>query len=467
MKKCILYNIIGVMLISMMPSCKKMLDVPDNLPGQLVTDLVFTDSIGAVNGVVGIYNQAFIGNSPLNGDLSFYPSLSADDIISSSTFYQPLFNNQLTPGDESNKTGMTGRLWNGLYGNTMIYQTNAVIEALGVSKNISASLKNQLTGECEFVRALSYFYLTNLYGAVPLALSSDYKVNNRLPRSTPDQVYEQIIKDLTSASSRLTVNYPSVGRARPNKHVALALLSRVYLYREQFQKADSLASIIINAGPYSMETVDRVFVVGNNEAIWQGLITGFYNYATGDGSTFVPYAGTIPTYILRDTLLNSFESGDLRKTQWLGFNTVNGIQYYYPFKYKNAPFRQVNGRVEAQMVFRLAEQYLIRAETRIKLGNLDGAADDIYAVRGRSGLARPTVITSDALMKAVIHERQTEFFCEWGHRWLDLKRWGILNTTMNAVKPNLWPVDGHSAIYPISYEQMFLNPGWLQNPGYN
>lgn len=466
MKKYILYTIIAVMLAGMMPACKKMLDVPDNLPGQLVTDLVFTDSIGAVNGVVGIYNQAFIGPSPMNGNLSIYPSLSADDLISD-PYYESIYNNQLTPGDDTKKTGMTGDIWNALYGSTMIYQANTVLEALAASKNLSVSLKNQLTGECEFVRALSYFYLTNLYGAVPLAITSDYKVNNRLPRSTADEVYEQIIKDLTDASSRLSANYPSAGRARPNKYVALALLSRVYLYLEQWEKADSIASIIINAGPYSIETLDRVFVAENNEAIWHGLITGYYNYATGDGSTFVPYSsGQIPTYQLRDTLLNSFETGDLRKTQWLASNTVNGIQYYYPYKYKNASGRQVNGRVEAQIAFRLAEQYLIRSEARIKLGNLDGAADDIFAVRVRAALARPTIITTDALMNALIHERQTEFFCEWGHRWLDLKRWGIVNATMNAVKPGKWPADGHSAFYPVSYEQMMLNPGWIQNPGY-
>lgn len=467
MIKYILYNIIGVMLIGMISSCKKMLDVPDNLPGQLVTDKVFTDSIGAVNGVVGIYNQAFIGASPLNGDLSVYPSLSADDITSSSTYYQPVYNNQLTPGDELNKTGSTGNIWNSFYGNTMIYQTNAVMEALAASKNLSASLKDQLTGECEFVRALSYFYLTNLYGAVPLAVSPDYTINNRLPRSTSDQVYEQIIKDLTDASSRLSVKYPSAGRARPNKYVAIALLSRVYLYREQWKKADSLASIIISAGPYSMETLDRVFVAGNNEAIWQGLITGYYSYATGDGSNFVPYSsGAIPTFTLRDTLINSFEAGDLRKTQWTAFNTVNGKDYYYPYKYKNLSGRQVNGRVEVQVPLRLAEQYLIRAEARIQLDNLNGAADDIYAVRVRAGLGKPTVISKDALMAAIVHERQTEFFCEWGNRWLDLNRWKIVSKTMNAVKPGQWPADGHAALYPVSLEQMNLNPGWIQNPGY-
>jgi hypothetical protein len=447
-------------------SCKKLLVIPANEPGQLVTSNVFADSAGSVNGVVGIYNKAFSSYGPLSGYLSIFPSMSADDVTATTTFYAPIYNDEQTAGNSTSQNGSTGIIWTGFYGNTVIYQANAAIEGLTASKGITNTLRNQLIGECEVVRGLSYFYLTNLYGAVPLALSSDYTVTNKLPRSSTDEVYAQITKDLTDATAKLSVSYPSDGAARPNKYTAMALLSRVYLYRQQWKKADSLASIIINSGMYQLENIDNVFIVGNQEAIWQGLTTSFYSYATQEGINFIPYGNNIPTFPLRQELLNAFEPGDLRQSHWTASTTVNGTTYYYPYKYKNRSGVQVNGNVEGEVLFRLAEQYLIRADAKINEGDLGGATADINAIRTRAGLPNTTATTTSQLTAALLKERQTEFFCEWGHRWLDLKRLNLLNSVMAAEKPGIWPADGHSALYPVPFSQVLLNPGWIQNPGY-
>lgn len=447
-------------------SCKKLLEVPANEPGQLVTSNVFADSTGSVNGVVGMYVRAFRSYGPLSGYLSIYPSLSADDITSTTTFYAPIYNNQQTAGNATSQTGSTGIIWTGFYSNSVIYQTNAAIEGLTDTKGISNSLRNQLIGECEVVRGLSYFYLTNLYGEVPLALGTDYTVNSKLPRSSTDDVYAQITKDLTDATGKLSVNYPSNGQARPNKYTAMALLSRVYLYRQQWKKADSLATAIITSGMYQLENINNVFIVGKKETIWQGLTTSFYSYSTQEGINFVPNGNNIPAFRLRQELLNAFEPGDLRQSRWTKSNKVGGTTYFYPYKYKNHPGVQVSGTVEGEVLFRLAEVYLIRAEAKINEVDLNGAIADINAIRTRAGLPNTTATTSDQLKAALLKERQTELFCEWGHRWLDLKRLNLLNSVMAAEKPSIWPADGHAALYPVPYGQVLLNPGWTQNTGY-
>jgi hypothetical protein len=301
---------------------------------------------------------------------------------------------------------------------------------------------------------------------VPIALTTDYTANNKLPRSSSSVVYTQIIKDLNDATAKLSVNYPSSGEARPNKYAALALLSRVYLYNKQWVKADSCATAIINSGTYQLDALNNVFLVGNTEAIWQGLTASYVTYATQEGQAILPpSAFSAPTFYLTPQLLNTFESGDLRKTAWINNMTVNGTTYYYPFKYQNRPFRQVNGRVEGEVLFRLAELYLIRAEAKINEGDLAGAISDINVIRTRAGLAGTNAQTAVDLNAAVLKERQTEFFCEQGHRWFDLKRLGLLNSVIGAEKTT-WPSDGHSALYPVPFIQMKLNPGWAQNPGY-
>jgi starch-binding outer membrane protein, SusD/RagB family len=236
------------LLLAAGSGCNKLVEIPANSPGQLTTSSVFLDSATATSAVVGIYTSAYSQNSPLSLFMSVYPSLSADDLTSSNSATDPFISNSLSAGSNTIPGGSSGFIWDGFYNNTLIYQTNAAIDGLSSSTILTTTLKNQLIGECEVIRALAYFYLTNLYGSVPIAISTDYAVTGKLPRSSADSVYAQITKDLVDAGGRLLVAYPSEGRARPNMYTALALLSRVYLYQQQWGLAKSTKAAIIHLG---------------------------------------------------------------------------------------------------------------------------------------------------------------------------------------------------------------------------
>ncbi|MNR45889.1 SusD family protein [compost metagenome] len=115
-------------------------------------------------------------------------------------------------------------------------------------------------------------------------------------------------------------------------------------------------------------------------------------------------------------------------------------------------------------MLRLAEQYLIRAEARCKLNNLSGARSDIDAVRTRAGL---TAIHSGSnetqLLTAIETERLHEFFGEYGHRWLDLKRTERTTAVLSPVKANWQSTD---VLFPIPQAQILINTKLTQNPGY-
>ncbi|HSZ34873.1 MAG TPA: RagB/SusD family nutrient uptake outer membrane protein, partial [Puia sp.] len=64
---------------------------------------------------------------------------------------------------------------------------------------------------------------------------------------------------------------------------------------------------------------------------------------------------------------------------------------------------------------------------------------------------------------AIMHERQEEFFAEWGHRWFDLKRTGTINTELSVEKSGWQPTD---SLYPIPQVQIQNDPNTTQNPGY-
>ncbi|TKC65660.1 RagB/SusD family nutrient uptake outer membrane protein [Pedobacter hiemivivus] len=475
-------SIFSLCLLSILNTgCKKLIEIPDNAPGQIVTSQVFIDSASAVNSVVGIYASNFFFSGPLNGAITINNSMSADELATNESYYLPIYNNALNPGDATLAEGTVGSLWSASYGKTAIYQANACIEGLTASATLSNSLKDQLIGECKVFRALSYFHLVNLFGAVPLALTTDYRVNNKLPRASVEEVYVQIKKDLLEASAELKSGYPSPGKARPNKYTALALLSRIYLYHQEWDKAEEIATNVITLGGYQLvQNPNDVFLTGSNEAIWQIAPMGFFPYMSTEGSTLIPYANNIiPTYYINPYLLNAFEAGDRRKTSWLNTSTPpGGPTYYYPYKYKNTYGVQTNGNSETYVMFRLAEQYLIRAEARAKQNNYNGAVEDLNILRQRARAAAtpqvpnplpdlPLDLSPTATISAIAHERQIELFCEWGHRWYDLKRTGTINAVLGAEKPGIWPADGHAALYPVPQNQIQANPGWIQNPGYN
>jgi len=448
---------LGILLVAQL-SCKKFVEIPSS-PNLIQTKELFESDATALSAVLGVYAQLRSMNpSYLNGTISIYAGLGADELvtISSSSEYDAFHQNAIL----STSTVVGNQLWASAY--RVIYRTNAIIEGLERSANISTKAKAQFTGEMKTIRAISFFYLTNLFGDVPLITTTDVKANEGMSRTATELVSEQIIKDLTDAVNALTEAYPSTQRVRINKYVAAALLSRVYLYQQEWEKAEMISTSIINAGLYNLpENLDMVFKSTSNETIWQiAPINESRN--TVEGGIFVPVSSlALPSIFLSSSLLTSFEEQDKRRIMWTGTSIINGTQYVYPNKYKRRVASPVD---EYTILFRMAEQYLIRAEARMHQEKFEEAVADLNLIRTRAGL--PPIISNDKdeIRSAIHREKRIEFFSELGHRWFDLKRTGEINPVLIVEKGELWqPTD---AVYPIPFNEIQFNPNLIQNPGY-
>lgn len=447
---------LSVLISFCMVSCKKFVEVPSPV-NQIITSTVFTADATAVSAVTGLYAQVMNGNMTLlNGAMSLYPGLTSDEIYNTNpnSVGQPFWENAILSSNSTN-----ANLWSRGY--SFIYQINAMIQGLTNSSKLTTATKNQLLGESYFMRALCYFYLTNLYGDIPLELTTDYKINGKKPQTPEANVYNQIILDLEDAKSLLSKDYVTSYRARPNKWAAIALLARVELYRRQWVRADSAANAVISSGAYLLEdNLNSVFLKGSKETIWQlmPLPSGFN---TAEGFTFIPSSpDIIPRYAITPYLLKAFEVGDKRKKVWLDSNIINSQVFYFPYKYK--VYFNMNIQ-ECNIVLRLAEQYLIRAEARVYEGNLSGAQADLNVIRHRAGLNNISANDKTSLLSAIAKERRLELFCEWGHRWFDLKRTNELNAIMASEKLDWKPTD---SLYPIPESEIESNPALIQNKGY-
>jgi hypothetical protein len=447
-------------------SCKKFTEIPPP-DSQLTTSVVFSNDATATAAMAGIYGQMLANSNVIGGsatDLSFYAGLSADELTaySSDATLQQLYNSTVSVSTANIGTYYWTKSYN------LIYQANAMIEQLAVSTTVTDAVKKQLSGEAKFVRALYHFYLVNLFGDVPVVTSTDYRINNIAVRTPKAQVYDQIIADLKDAQGSLAagyvtgVNVATTERTRPNSFAATALLARAYLYANKYDLAEAQATAVINnSAQYSIvSNFANVFLKNSAEAIFQLQGVGTSNTNTYAGARFI-FSTTPNLVALTPALVNSFEPGDARKTNWVGSLTVGANTYYYPYKYKIVSNATIS---EYSMVLRLAEQYLIRAEARVQ-NNLPGAIGDLNVLRARASLpALSTTLSPAQVTTAIEHERQVELFTEFGHRWLDLKRTGRADAVLGQLKGANWqPTD---VLYPLPLTEIQTNQNLTQNPGY-
>ncbi|QKJ32855.1 RagB/SusD family nutrient uptake outer membrane protein [Mucilaginibacter mali] len=458
-----------IFLSLLLVSCKKILNVspPSN---QLVTTSVFASDDVAIAAQLAVYSQMKLDNYSIDK----ITGLSSDELFTYATDQttKDFYTNSLSA--VLDETG-TGNLWKSHY--NYIYEENAILENLGKSTGISSRVKQQLTGEAKFMLGFFYFRLVNLYGNVPLVITTDPKVNASLSRATQTDIYNYIISQLTEALSLLSENYvdassvkTSIDRVRPTKSAASALLARVYLYNKQYSEAGQQATNVINNSVYKLCSLDSVFLINNAEAIWQ-LMQPPTASATAEGSFFVLTAAPSGsnTSTISTLLLSAFENGDSRRTKWIGTFGTGASAIYFNNKYKAGP-NATGAPKEYSVVFRLAEQYLIRAEVRAQQNDLIGAIADVNAVRKRTGLSGlPLTLTQPDVIKAIYHERQVEFFCE-AHRWFDLKRSGMIDLVMGGpngvckAKGGNW--QSYQQLYPVPVTDITNNSNILQNPGY-
>jgi hypothetical protein len=473
--------------------CKKLVTVGPPINTITTTEVFSTDGT-ATSAMAGVYSLMINGNSPGSaysasntqfsaGLSTSLAGMSSDELYLYTGPNNPALYLYNTNHINALNSGISLPLWTSAY--FTIYQANSVIE--GIAASTAAALhdnvRNELTAEAKFVRAFSYFYLTNFFGDVPMALTVDFSQTQNLPRMPQQQVYQQIISDLKAAQAALPADY-SAGmgqRTIPNKWAATLLLARAYLYTGNYADAATQASAVINnTSLFGLEPdLNNVFSTTSREAIWQLAQTttdGTLRNATPEGNALIPGISLSTggaDYGLTNQLLAAFEPGDQRRAVWVnstdnsnGTGVPRGITYY-PYKYIiGAPNSNVGQAPQYYMVLRLAEAYLIRAEAEANgaAGGADAAIADLNIIRSRASLPN---LTGDVDVKAAVaKEKQTEFFAEWGHRWFDLKRTGKAHNVLSVIPlKQPWAGD-YQLLYPIPVTEILADHFLKQNQGY-
>jgi hypothetical protein len=337
----------------------------------------------------------------------------------------------------------------------VINTVNNILTALSVVKEADRDL---VEGQALFLRGLMYFDLVRFFGdqynpgttnsqpGVPLVLTPTGVITSAsfVSRNTVEEIYTQVLSDLTAAATKL----PEDNDVYASSGAANALLARVYLQMGDNAKARDAANIVIESGVYELQpTYADVFNNDNNttEDIFATQITPQDRFSSMTEFFSVPeFGGRDGDIEILDGHLDLYSVGDTRFD--LFFNGNGSIEC-----------GKWNNQYGVINLIRLAEMYLIRAETNIILSSNVGAAplDDYNTIHTRAGLDPAVSVTLDDILL----ERRLELAFE-GFKIHDVRR---LHETVGTLQYN-----DPKLLFPIPAREIQANPSLKdqQNPGY-
>ncbi|MEN8137554.1 MAG: RagB/SusD family nutrient uptake outer membrane protein [Bacteroidota bacterium] len=353
---------------------------------------------------------------------------------------------------------------------------NKLLEGVGNVKASSASEEEKLAqykAEAHALRGYMHFELLRLFGeynnlssefGVPYVTKSGIETPARL---SVIESYNGIEADLLKAYELMPESLDD--KTRITKDAVVAMLSRLYLYKQDYTKAIEFSSMSIQN--YNLSTIANYNKLWSDEddteIIWAYEYLPNENIRLGD--MFTSYLnGNIqfhPSYsivnevsanendIRNSVIYNVRADGELVVAKYLGTETNTGLAL--------------------TKLFRISEQYLIRSEAYARSGELSLSADDYNRLRSNRIEGNVDVVfnSDDIALESILSERRLELAYE-GHRWFDLKRFneGIerLDEDIELIPEyKVLNTDSHKFMYlPIPQDELFANDNMKQNNGY-
>lgn len=433
-----------------------------------------TAMYGAYSVTYDFYDSHFSKYAEVAGNMTRLSSVtSSDDMVDQYNFTS-------SPDQE---TTAVGYIWkNGFI--IMSNVNNILYYAPGLKKSFPNNLRDieLIEAQALFLRALTHLDITLCYGQhytyTPDASHLGIPVLTRLPaagetilRNSVKEVYDQILSDLNKAIE-IFGDTPMTSPYYASADACKALLSRVYLYMEDWDKAEQYASEVIPKFPLTprekyAEMYHNPDYLGS-EAIFR--LSG-YKASTTLKKFYDP---TSPVATPADTLFSLFDNPDDVRLSLLKYTNDNGYTVNACTKFY-IPDNKIpdEDRHYDPFVLRSSEMYLNRAEARCKKGNLEGAASDLKTLIARAtGLSESSVnltySNSEELMQLIVKERVKEL-CFEGHNFFDItRRKSDLHrelSTNSVVRYMAYPSDYF--VLPIPQIEMDSNIGIQPNPTVN
>lgn len=441
----------------------------------------------------GIY--AMLKSSSLyTGYLTILPDVQTDLVYAVDGYSNQLGNFWLWQirSTSSESEAVYASLYN-VISNCNFYLENVGVVKANTSDDDKLAELDVLTGEVYAVRALAYSELIKLFckaydpatakDELGVVLRKHYSKPEVAKRASLYDSYQFVLENLDRADELLDSDNDQFGNIYNTKAMAQALRARVALYMQDWKTAIEYSTKLIESDAFALSSVNTILsgseshfqYLWSNDDGWEIIWRVYLTRPTDGGKLGSPFLsftqglGYRPDYVPAQWVLNLYGSSDLRyKAYFSNITTVHQHQLTWPLLikyYGNAGFinEYLTYEVSMPKPFRLAEQYLIRAEAycRQATPNYSAASADLTKLREArfSSGSGAMNVNKDNFITNIAEERVRELYME-GHRLQDIKRWGKLYNNGKGFErtPQTNSLEEGSSIKKSADDYMFVWP---------
>jgi hypothetical protein len=473
-------------------------------PNTITPESFWNTEADVVKWMTAAYSSLMFGNGGSNANFArFFAWASvyrSDEYKASMTVVWGQSNAEFTLASDNKLVAV---LWGSFY--KTIFRANNAIEQIPGMKALSDQKKKELLGEAQFLRGISYFYLINLWKSIPLITTVPLSEEDFYPvQASREDVWKQLITDLTNAKSNLSTikvrDAANLGRATWG--AAIGHLGKAYLYQGEWQKAATEFKQLIDSGIYDLvanyrdncndlneNNIESIFeaqcnyLVSQVYSTWRSRDGGPAKYAQNDGvvepwlvKTFLEEKtldGKVDprayaTLIFPDPLCTLY--GGLTYKQAYGTEVSTAPAYWKKYRNVETKANDADGFKSSVNIrlMRFADVLLMHAEAENEANGPTAARASYNRVRARANMAAiSATVSKDNFRTAIRKERVLELSGE-ENRWMDLKRWGILEERFkdpNVLSGKLFNINRHE-YYPIPVTEIVANPNLVQYADY-
>lgn len=486
--------LLGVLAMTLSTSCL------DKVPtSYILAENAITNISEANQAVIGIYAD-FKSKYLYSGNLTLLPDIQADLVYAVNGYsntYGDVWRWNINPTN-SDIEAVYGTLYKVIGDCNFFFESVAKWENT-ITDDSDYETLQYIKGEVYFARALAYSELIKCFckaydpataeNELGVVLISSYSNPEEMKRSSLYASYQFVLDDLEKAAEALELD----DDADPNDimntpyftyYTVQALYARVYLYMQDWKNAVKAATEVIDSDYFVLSDVNTIYTGAysyydymwqydqGTEIIWKVGFTPT-SYGGALGQVFLNFDSQTyrPDYVPGTAALNLYSAEDLRYNAFFGQAQTgysHGLTWPLLIKYHGNQEFFTNYRiyhVSMPKVFRLSEQYLIRAEAYCRLGKYSDAASDLTTLRkARYSTYGSASLTEENWLDEISNERLRELYME-GFRLQDLKRWGrgferkpqtqsVANGSSLKIEADnplfVWPIPQHELDLPGS-----------------
>jgi hypothetical protein len=432
----------------------------------------------AIMALTSVYNDLLFNST--DNCIWIFGDVASDDAVKGSLAGDQLDIQYIDQFTAVSSNSVLQNIWLRYY--DAIIRANIVLyQVPGIS--MDAAVKARILGEAKFIRAYMYFNLVNIFGSIPLKTNPPLTQDDiNVPKSSVDEIYAAIKKDLTDAILVLPATYASADIGRATMGAALGLLAKAYMYEGRYAEVLATIQSIDSLQLYSLMPVYRenfeAATQSNHESLFEIHHLRGQNPGLGNNlnQEFAPRGDSIYAgYPRLDYSVgrpgSKWINGESFISSW---SPTTFISKKHIQPYSEVPDATSDGYL-SYVYLRYADILLLKAEALNELSRTTEALIPLNQVRKRAresylydteiaGFGAipanllPDVTSTDQqiVRTAIRHERRVELGMEF-HRFFDLMRYGkeTAEAALSGVSNFKYDVNRY---FPIPLSEQDNNP---------